>query len=237
MTMEWLSRTRRLIGDNGIDLLQNAHVTVFGAGGVGGAVLWALARAGVGKLTVVDFDSVSESNLNRQMLATVDTIGLPKTQAAERMLRAISPSITLTLFAEKADAASIPRLIDNADFVADAIDDVPAKLALIQHCQQSGIPLLCSMGTGNRLDPTRFRVTDIYKTSGDGLARVLRKKLRPLGITAQPVIWSDELPRDVPADENGRQTPASISFVPPAAGLVMASEIVRKLLERGMEHG
>lgn len=227
------ARTERLIGSDGLQKLKNARVAVFGLGGVGGAATWALARCGVGLLRLIDCDEVVQSNLNRQMIADFDTIGMRKTQAAERMIRRFNRESVIELRDVRAAAENIPDLCRDMDIVIDAIDDVDAKEALAVHCAGSGIELLASMGTGNKLSPSGFAIKDLSKTSGDPLARVMRRRLRAHGITHLKVCISEELPREVPPDEAGRRTPASIAFVPPSAGLTLAGEAVRILLERG----
>lgn len=226
------ARTVRLIGEEGMHRLTTARVAVFGLGGVGGAAAWALSRCGVGTLRLIDCDTVAESNLNRQMVADWETIGMEKTLAAERMIRRYNRETALELCYERAQGENIPRLCEGMDVVIDAIDDVDAKEALAVHCTQQGIELLSSMGTGNKLSPSGFSIQDLSKTSGDPLARVMRRRLRAHGITHLKVCISSELPQDVPPDQDGKRTPASIAFVPPSAGLVLAAEAVRLLLER-----
>ncbi len=230
---ERLSRTALLIGEEAIGKLQNSHVMLFGLGGVGGYALEALARGGVGKLTLVDFDSVSESNLNRQILATRSTVGLKKTDVAAARVREIAPGVavlTHEIFVDRENAAA---LIAGArpDYIIDAIDAVAGKLGIILAAKEAGIPVISSMGTGNKLDPTRFRITDIGKTHTCPLARAMRVELRRLGVAHVDVLWSDELPV-TPAKtltENGKSIPASISYVPSAAGLIIGGYVLRKL--------
>lgn len=226
------ARTVRLIGQEGMDRLRTARVAVLGLGGVGGAVAWALSRCGIGLLRLIDCDCVAVSNLNRQMVADWETIGQPKTLAAERMIRRYNREIELDLRFARADAGNIPELCEGMDVVVDAIDDVDAKEALAVYCTRQGIELLSSMGTGNKLNPSGFTIRDLSKTSGDPLARAMRRRLRAHGIAHLRVCVSDELPRQVPPDEGGGHSPASIAFVPPSAGLVLAAEAVRLLLER-----
>lgn len=227
------ARTERLIGSDGMLKLKNARAAVFGLGGVGGAAAWALARCGIGMIRLIDCDEVAESNLNRQMVADYETIGMRKTQAAERMIRRFNRESVLDARDVRADAQSIPELCRDMDIIIDAIDDVDAKEALAVYCAEQGIELLSSMGTGNKLSPSGFSIKDLSKTSGDPLARLMRRRLRAHGITHLKVCISDELPREVPPDEEGRRTPASIAFVPPSAGLTLAGEAVRILLREG----
>lgn len=225
------ARTLRLVGEEGMLRLARARVAVFGLGGVGGAAVWALSRCGVGMLRLIDCDEVAESNLNRQMVAEFDTIGMRKTLAAERMIRRYNRQIALDLRDVRAGEDNVPDLCADMDVVIDAVDDLNAKEALAVHCAQSGIVLLSSMGTGNKLG-TSFSMRDLAETSGDPLARAMRRRLRRRGIEHLPVCISAELPRTVPPDERGGHTPASIAFVPPSAGLTLAAEAVRILLER-----
>ena len=227
------ARTERLIGKEDLRKLKKARIAVFGLGGVGGAAAWALARCGVGTLRLIDCDEVAESNLNRQMVADLETIGMRKTDAAEKMIRRFNAESNIELMDVRAKAENIPQLCEGMDVVIDCIDDVDAKEALAVHCVEKGIELLASMGTGNKLDPSRFAIKDLSKTSGDPLARVMRRRLKAHGITHLKVCISDELPQEVPADEEGRRTPASIAFVPPSAGLTLAAEAVRVIRERG----
>ena len=198
------TRTRALIGD-GVDRLRESKVAVFGCGGVGSYVIEALARAGVGSITVVDGDAVSVTNLNRQLIATVDTVGKPKAEVQRERILSINPECSVT-----------------------ALD----LFYLAVKCRDAGVKLISSMGTGNKIDPSRFEIADISKTSVCPLARVMRRELRARGIYHLKVLYSKEEPRNPPvAEENGhgKRVPASISFVPGAAGLMIAGEIIRDL--------
>ena len=223
------ARTRRLIGEDGLRRLERARVCVIGLGGVGGAAVWALSRCGVGMLRLVDGDVVSESNLNRQIIAEYDSIGMEKTRAAERMIRRYNRDVALDLRCVRAGEDNARELVADMDVVIDAVDDLNAKEALAVCCKEAGVPLLSSMGAGNTLQ-TAFAMRDLFSTSGDPLARALRRRLRRRGVETLAVCISDELPREVPPDENGGHTPASIAFVPPSAGLTLASEVVHLLL-------
>ena len=238
-------RTRMLIGDAPLERLARAKVAVFGVGGVGGFCVEALARAGVGTLHLYDDDTVAESNLNRQIAALRSTIGRPKGEVLAQRVRDINPdcqveAIRMFYLPENADSVDLAQY----DYVVDAIDTVAAKLELAVRCTALGIPMISAMGTGNKLDPTAFVVTDISKTQGCPLARVMRKELRKRGIQHLKVVYSTEEPRtpirpaqaEAPAGEDTRpgttarrDTPGSISFVPAAAGLVLASAVVREL--------
>ncbi len=226
-------RTAMLIGEDAVKRLRGAHVAVFGIGGVGGYVVEALARAGVGALTLVDADTVSESNINRQIIALHSTVGRPKVAVAAERVHDIDPSIrvqTHELFylPENADAFDLSVY----DYVVDAVDTVAAKMELIRRTKRAGVPIICSMGTGNKLDPTAFRVTALEKTETCPLARTVRGLCRREGIKGVKVVFSAETPRDaVLEDGHGRHAPASISFVPAAAGLVLAGEVIRELCE------
>ncbi len=232
-----------MIGEKGVERLAQAKVAVFGLGGVGSYVAEALARAGVGRLVLVDGDMVSDSNRNRQLVALCSTVGKPKAEVMAARVRDIHPDCRVephVLFyrpGEGTEPGDGFGLVDGCDFVADAIDMVSAKIALVEECRSKNIPLISAMGCGNKWDPSRFRVADLSKTSGCPLCRVMRRELRARGITHLPVVFSDELPTLPP--ERGRlpgnRLPGSLSFVPGAAGLVLAGEIVRRLLE-GEEH-
>ena len=220
-------RTRLLVGDEPLERLKNAKAAVFGVGGVGGYAVEALARSGVGTLHLYDDDTVSESNLNRQIAALHSTLGQPKAQVMARRILDINPdcqvrAVELFYLPENADSVDLSAY----DYVVDAIDTVSAKLELAQRCHALGVPLISCMGSGNKLDPSGFRVTDLYKTQGCPLARVMRKELRRRGVPALKVVFSPEEPRPT-----GVRTPGSVSFVPGAAGLVLAGVVVRALAE------
>lgn len=238
-------RTRLLVGDEPLERLQRARVAVFGIGGVGGYCVEALARAGVGTLHLYDDDTVSESNLNRQLVALRSTIGRPKAEVMAARVKDIAPScdvraIRMFYLPQNADEVDLSQY----DYVVDCIDTVAAKLELASRCIALQVRIISAMGSGNKLDPTAFTVTDIAKTSGCPLARVMRKELRKRGIDHLKVVYSTEDPRSpvCPIDEEAptdggarplstarRDTPGSISFVPAAAGLVLASAVVRDL--------
>lgn len=226
-TPEESSRTRRVIGDAGIEKLKDASVLVFGVGGVGGALCEALARAGVGKLTLVDGDVVSPSNLNRQIVALHSTIGTAKVEVMKERIRDICPDTKVEAI-QAFYRPDEPLALSFADYsyVADAIDDIPAKVELWVKCREAGVPLISAMGAGNKLDPSLFRVADLAKTEGCPLAKILRKKLKDRGITHGKVVFSPE-----PPVKTGVSEPGSLSFVPPVAGYIMAGEIVRDLLK------
>jgi len=236
-SMEAFARSQMLLGRQGIDALAAAHVAVFGVGGVGGFAAEALARAGVGSLTLVDHDVVSESNLNRQLVALRSTLGRSKVEVMRARVLDIHPQATvhaLPLFYTPQSA----REVDLAafDYIVDAIDTVSSKIHLIVEAKKAGTPIISCMGAGNRLDPTRFEVTGLWKTSGCPLARVLRTELRARGIEELTVVFSTEPPRkplvvDAEADaETRRMPPGSVPFVPPVAGMIAAGVVVRGLV-------
>ena len=230
---KWSARTALLVGEAGMARLAEARVAVFGVGGVGGYVVEALVRAGVGALDLFDNDTVSDSNRNRQIIALCSTVGQYKTEAAAARARDINPDVkiqTHNLFYLPENADSVDLSV--YDYIVDAIDTVSAKMELIRRAKRLNIPMISSMGTGNKLDPTRFRVSDIEKTSVCPLARTVRALCRKEGLKRVKVLWSAEPPIRVtlPA-EHGRHAPGSISFVPAAAGLCIAAEVVRDLLK------
>lgn len=236
--MDRFERTRLLLGDEGMERLSRARVAVFGLGGVGGYVVEALARSGVGALDLIDRDTVSVSNLNRQILATERTVGQLKTDAARARVMEINPCVqvrTFPIFYTPETAGSFD--FTQYDYVVDAIDTVTGKLALIEQAQAAGTPVISCMGAGNKLDPTAFRVADIYETSVCPLARVMRKELKRRGIRRLKVVYSQEPPMEMEGalyeealtGEVRRQVPGSNAFVPSAAGLILAGEVVKDL--------
>ena len=228
----WQERTALLLGSEGVEKLKNSHVALFGLGGVGGACAEALVRAGVGELTLFDADTVSQSNLNRQLMALCSTVGMQKTEAAAKRLTDINPALKLHLepVFYGADNADIYPL-DRYDYVVDAIDTVTSKLLLIEKCQALSVPVISCMGTGNKLNPGMLEVADIAKTSVCPLCRVMRRELKKRNIHQLTVVYSREEPLRVVADsEFGRHAPGSISFVPPVAGLMIAGEVIKDLL-------
>lgn len=228
---ERFSRSELLLGKEGIERLKGSHVAVFGIGGVGGHAVEALARCGVGKIDVIDSDTVSVSNLNRQIIALESNIGKPKTDAAIERIRDINPScvaVGMQKFysSENADDFDLSKY----DYVIDAIDSVSSKLELITRCTALGVRIISSMGTGNKLDPTAFQISDIYKTSVCPLARVMRNELRKRGIKNLKVLYSKEEPIHAVAESvGGRHSPGSVSFVPSVAGLIIAGEVIRDI--------
>lgn len=221
-------RTRMLIGDEAVQALGRAKVLVFGVGGVGGYVCDALARAGVGRIDVVDKDVVDITNINRQIIATTDTIGMPKVDVCRARLQAINPAVEC----EARKCFYLPETSDSFDFkkydyIVDAVDNVTAKIDIICKAKEAETPVISSMGTGNKLDPTAFRIADIEKTKVCPLARVVRKELRNRGVRGVKVLYSEEEPL-----KSGNRTPASISFVPSCAGLIIAGEVIKDLIKK-----
>ena len=234
------SREELLIGPQGLRKLRNARVAVFGIGGVGGYVVEALARCGVGALDLFDGDTVSLTNINRQIIALEDTLGQPKVEAARDRVLHIDPQCRVEarqLFLTPENAGEVD--FSAYDYVADAIDTVTSKLELIVRCRQAGVPVISCMGAGNKLDPTAFRVAPIEKTSVCPLARVMRRELKKRGVTGVKAVYSTEealAPAAAQGAETkgtaGRPVPGSVAFVPSVAGLILAGEIVKDLLAK-----
>ena len=234
MALNEFCRTELLIGEEGIEKLHNSKVIVFGIGGVGSFVVEALTRAGVGNLILVDNDTVCISNLNRQIHATQATVGNVKVEAMKARVLSINPNCNVEAKQEFITADNIQEIIpEDIDYVVDAIDTVTSKLALAEYCYKNDIKLIASMGTGNKMDPTQFRVTDVFKTKVCPLAKVMRTELRKRGVKKLKVVYSEEIPmvpnkgRAVPSQK--RQTPGSISFVPPVAGMIIGGEVIKDL--------
>lgn len=237
--MDPFSRTRLLLGNDAMEKLKNARVAVFGLGGVGGYVVEALARSGIGALDLVDHDTISLTNINRQLLATRQTVGMDKAEAAKARVLSIDPEIKVNAI-KKFYGPDTAREFDffKYDYVVDAIDTVTGKLALVTAAQAAGTPIISSMGTGNKLDPTKFQIADITKTSVCPLARIMRKECAKRGIKHLKVLFSTEDP--VPSDpdavsseelpEGRRALPGSVSFVPSVAGLIIAGEVIKDLI-------
>ncbi|MDR2005700.1 MAG: tRNA threonylcarbamoyladenosine dehydratase [Acidaminococcales bacterium] len=228
--MRQFSRTELIIGKWGLEKLRVSKIAVFGVGGVGSFVAEALARAGVGGLTLVDKDVIEETNINRQLHATFLTVGRPKVDVMKERILSINPVAAVDVFQEVYAPETAERLFPaGADYIVDAIDDVAGKVDLALRAWQNNIPIISSMGAGNKMDPARFALADIYATSIDPLARVMRRKLRKAGVPALKVVFSAEPPHRVRGAEQG-SPPGSISFVPAAAGLIIAGEAVRDIL-------
>lgn len=226
--MDIFSRTERLIGKEALLKLQNSNIIIFGLGGVGSYTAEALARSGIGKMTVVDKDTVDITNINRQLYALRSTVGKPKAAVARDRILDINPECEITAIQKMyLPENSEDFVLSQYDYIIDAIDNVTAKIDLAQKAEQLGIPIISSMGTGNKMDPTAFKVSDIYKTSVCPLCRVMRTQLKKCGVKKLKVVYSEEMPKS-----DGERTPASISFVPPAAGLIIAGEVIRDIIKK-----
>ena len=233
------SRTELLLGAEGTEKLRKARIAVFGVGGVGGYAVEALARSGVGALDLIDDDTVSLTNINRQIIALHSTVGKPKVEVAAERVADINPACKVQTYR----TFYTPETADDFDFtqydyVIDAIDTVSGKIALAVQAQQAGTPLIASMGAGNKLDPTAFEVADIYATSVCPLARVMRRELRKRGIKKLKVVYSREeamtplVGEEEPGVHQKRMTPGSVAFVPSVAGLILAGEVIKDLVDK-----
>jgi len=229
-------RCKAILGSDKIALLNSKHVAVFGLGGVGGHACEALARSGVGELTIIDNDVVDISNINRQLIATHSSVGQAKVDVMEKRLLDINPNIKIhkiqKFYLSEDDSIDFSKF----DYVVDAIDTVSGKIGIILNCHKNNIPVISALGCGNKMDPTKLEVTDISKTSYDPLAKVMRKKLRENGINHLKVVYSKEEPLEIvePFEESkeGRHSPGSTPFVPPVAGIIIASEVIKDLIAR-----
>ena len=237
--MNQFSKTELLLGKDGVSLLQNTHVAVFGLGGVGGYTVEALCRSGVGTFTLVDNDTDSLTNLNRQLIATHDTVGKFKTEVTKERILSINPDarviVKTQFFLPETDFD-----FSGIDYIVDAIDTVTAKLHLVEMAHKRSIPIISSMGTGNKLDPTRLEVSDISKTSVCPLARVMRQELKKRDIQKLKVVYSKEEPivplyddDDEEKGTTGRKAPGSVAFVPSVAGLILAGEVIKDITKKG----
>ena len=225
MTENQFDRTELLIGKEGINRLADVSVAVFGIGGVGGHAAEALVRAGIGKLTIIDSDVVTQSNINRQIVALKSTVGLSKVLVMKDRIADINPNaVVIPIEKFYLPENSYEFELSKYDYILDAIDTVSAKVNLIVRAKNAGVPIISCMGAGNKLDPTKFQVADIYETSVCPLAKIMRKQLRDVGIENLKVVYSKEEPL------KNRPT-GSISFVPSVAGLIMAGQVVKDLLE------
>ena len=228
---EWLDRSIALLGSEAVDKLNNSKVCIFGIGGVGGYVCEALARSGIGRFILVDKDVVSESNINRQIIATTATVGESKVLLMQKRIKEINPEAIV----EAAEMFFLPDNADELDFsdcdyVVDAVDTVSAKLSIIEKSKQLGTPVISCMGTGNKLDPTCFRIDDISKTSVCPLAKVMRRELKNRGISDVKVLYSTE----APVKQGINEVIPSVSFVPGVAGLIIAGEVIKDILRKDL---
>lgn len=229
------SRTELLLGSDAMERLYSSSVIVFGVGGVGSYTVEALARSGIGHIGLVDNDTVCQSNINRQLIATHKSIGCQKVDVAKERIADINPKAKVTTYPVFYGTDTVNTIdLTPYDYIVDAIDTVSAKLLLIQQAHELGIPIISSMGAGNKLDPARFEIADIYKTSMCPLARVMRYELRKRGIPKLTVVYSKEealtpIPPDAQAPSSGKRVPGSIAFVPSTAGLILAGHVIRTL--------
>lgn len=222
-------RTAAMLGQEAVEKLKNSKVIIFGVGGVGGFTTEALARAGVGEIHIVDKDDVDITNINRQIVALHSTVGRPKTEVMAERIRDINPEakvVTYQMFflPENAEAIDFSQF----DYIVDAVDNIAAKAELAVKAQEFDIPIIASMGAGNKLDPTRFEVADIYKTSVCPLAKALRKQLKEKGVKKLKTVYSKEEPV-----KTGMRSPASVSFIPSVVGLIIAGEVIKDLIKTG----
>ncbi len=231
--MEQFSRTEMLIGKENLEALHSKTVIIFGIGGVGSYVVEALARSGVGNLILVDNDVVSLSNINRQIIALHSTVGKAKVEIMKERILDINPNANVVCYQEFVTPENIDKFITkDLDYVVDAIDAVKSKIAIIEKSKELDIPIISSMGTGNKLDPLKFKITDISKTSVCPLAKVIRKELKEKGIKKVKVLFSEELPiKTNKSNPNEKAVPASIAFVPSVAGLAIAGEVIRDFIQ------
>ncbi len=241
--IDQFSRTRLLIGNDGLKKLESSTVAVFGVGGVGSFTVEAIARAGVGNLVLIDKDEISVTNINRQLHSTFKTIGMSKVEVMRNRVLDINPNANVKIFNEFYLPETADRMIDRGySYIVDAIDTVTAKVDLVVRAQEYGIPIISAMGAANKLDPTKFEVSDIFKTSVCPLAKVMRKELRNRGIKKLKVVYSKEDPvrADVECEEisavGKKSVPGSVSFVPSVMGLIIAGEVIKDLI-RGFENG
>lgn len=227
------SRTEMLIGKEGLERLKNTYIAVFGIGGVGSFVVEALARTGVGRIAIIDFDDISISNINRQIHANRQTVGMSKVEVMRDRILQINPKIKVDIYKELYNNESKDNIvISKYDYVVDAIDMVSSKLLLVEQCKEKDVPIISSMGAGNKLNPTMFEVSDIYETSICPLARVMRRELKKRKIDSLKVVYSKEKPINIfDVESNQRKrVPGSIAFVPSVVGLIIASEVIKDLI-------
>lgn len=237
--MDAFTRTRLIIGNDGLEILKKSNVAVFGIGGVGSFAVEALARSGVGSITMIDYDRVCITNINRQIHATMSTVGRFKTEVMRERVLSINPNAHVIIhnaFYNTENAESLVK--PEYDYVIDAVDNLPAKIDLAVRCKRSGIPIISSMGAGNKMDPTGFKVADLFETSVDPIAKIMRYELKKLGIKDLKVVFSQEKP--VPrghctGNEKKKASIGSIAFVPSVAGLILAGEVIKDLIHWNKE--
>ena len=225
-------RTSLVVGDDGIHKLKNAHIWIFGVGGVGGYAAEALVRAGVGKITVVDNDTVNETNLNRQIIALKSTIGMPKVEAFKIRAKDINPDVKINCVQKFYLAGNSDEFdFNGADYIIDAIDTVTAKIELIKKANEYNVPIISSMGTGNKISNLEFCISDIYKTDTDPLAKVMRRELKKHGIKELTVVYSRSKPFKVQSEDGERPVTASVPWVPSVGGLIIAGKVAQDILK------
>lgn len=227
------SRTETLIGKDSLNILKNSKVIVFGIGGVGSFTVESLCRCGIGEISLVDFDTIDITNVNRQIHAMLNNIGKYKVDEMKKRIELINPDIKVNIFKEKLEKDNIEKFnLKYYDYVVDAIDTITSKIYLIKYCFENNIKVISAMGAGNKLDPTRFKVEDIYKTSGCPLARVMRRELKKIGVKKLKCVYSDEISigEKIESDMIRKSSPSSISFIPSTMGLIITSEVVKDLI-------
>ncbi|EGV09622.1 tRNA threonylcarbamoyladenosine dehydratase [Parvimonas sp. G1425] len=227
------SRTETLIGKDSLNILKNSKVIVFGIGGVGSFTVESLCRCGIGEISLVDFDTIDITNVNRQIHAMLNNIGKYKVDEMKKRIELINPDIKVNIFKEKLEKDNIEKFnLKYYDYVVDAIDTITSKIYLIKYCFENNIKVISAMGAGNKLDPTRFKVADIYKTSGCPLARVMRRELKKIGVKKLKCVYSDEISigEKIESDMIRKSSPSSISFIPSTMGLIITSEVVKDLI-------
>ncbi|MCI5997477.1 MAG: tRNA threonylcarbamoyladenosine dehydratase [Peptoniphilaceae bacterium] len=227
------TRTEMLIGKDSLNILKNSKVIVFGIGGVGSFTVEALARSGVGEISMVDFDTIDITNVNRQIHAFPSTVGFFKVDEMKKRVELINPDIQVNCFKKKLEKENILDFeLKEYDYIVDAIDTITSKLYLAKYAYENKIKIISAMGAGNKLDPTRFKVSDINKTSVCPLARVMRRELKTLGVKKLKVVYSDEssIGEKIESNERRKSSPSSISFIPSVVGLIIASEVIKDLI-------
>ena len=226
-------RSELLLGNDAISKLKNSHVAIFGVGGVGGSVVEALVRCGIGKITIVDNDKVDATNLNRQIISLSSNIGQFKTDVLEKRIKDINHDIKVDKKTIFFDENSLNQFdFNDYDYVVDAIDSIKSKILLIKTCYENSTKIISSMGTGNKLDPTLFKVGDVYKTSVCPLAKIMRHELKKVGVKKLKVVYSTEPPLKPSSDENGKIIVGSVSFVPSVCGNILAGEVIKDLIRK-----
>ena len=234
--LEQFSRTEKLIGKQNLEKLQNAKVAVYGIGGVGSFVVEGLVRGGIGNIILIDNDIISISNINRQIHATINTIGISKVESMKERIQTINPEIKVEIYNANEIEDGEESLINNTlDYVVDAVDTVSTKIRLIEKSKKENVEIISCMGTGNKLDPTKFEITDISKTSVCPLAKKIRKELKVRNLNNVKVLYSKEEPIATECRESGKIVPASISFVPSVAGMIIAGEVIKDIIRKNTE--